>query len=480
MSVQIQSNKVNGIESTGRTIPISNCQTRFAKIRMLGRDMWYDIESHRVVKWQEGDTVVELAGDLNQAESSTTCTDCASEPQKQDLGKKLYQIEYSHKINCIELHVNDKCNFRCNYCYLKNAGIEYLDNEMPQDVAAKAVDFLMSQLPEGEGGVIKFYGGEPLLSYRLMKFIVKYAQDQAKAQNKKVFFTVNTNGTLLTDERIQWLLDNKIRVTISIDGNKESNDKFRVFTNGQGTFDIVVKKAKKFLAKASYLNIRSTISDGTFQLKDSVLELAKIGDSKRVKLQTECNYVGDVKVNHADVVKLEKDHEELAQVYIDKLKKGEKISYANFQEPMFKSYYSIKTPYKCGAAMSLVGISPKGKIFPCHRFIDVHETEMGDVDNGLNGKMIPEFVHNRVENKFPCKVCWARHFCGGGCAFNNFFTHANVEDPNNVYCRLFRHQVALGLYIFTEVQRLKSEETKARPVKAQPVELSPATGATGM
>ena len=479
MSTQISSTSLTGIESSGRTIPISSCQSRFAKVKMLGREMWYDIQNHRVVKWQEGDTVVELADDLNQEQSTSTCTDCSSETQGTDLGKKLYQISYAQKINCIELHVNDKCNFRCNYCYLKNAGIEYLDNEMSREVATKAIDFLISQLDPGEGGVIKFYGGEPLLSYRLMKFVVEYSQEQAAAQGKKIFYTVNTNGTLLNDERIQWLLDNKIRVTISIDGNKESNDKFRVLINGGGTFDIVVKKAKQFLAKASYLNVRSTISDGTFQLKDSVLELAQIGDSKRVKLQTECNYVGDVKVEHADVVKLEKDHEELAQIYVDKLKKGEKISYANFQEPMFKSYYSIKTPYKCGAAMSLVGISPKGKMFPCHRFIDVHETEMGDVDNGLNGKMIGEFVHNRTENKFPCKVCWARHFCGGGCAFNNFFTHANIEDPNNVYCRLFRHQTALGLYIFTEVQRLKAEEAKAPPSQ-QPVQLTRSTGAPGV
>jgi uncharacterized protein len=201
-----------------------------------------------------------------------------------------------------------------------------------------------------------------------------------------------------------------------------------------------------------------------------MVEFSKIGKPGAVNFQVDYNLVGDPHVDAVDALQLMREHEELAKIFVDRMLKGEKIAYTNFLEPMFRSYHAVKSSYRCGAARTLVGISPKGKMYPCHRFIDVHEMEMGDVENGLNGKLVDDFKKNRVEFKKPCSECWARHFCGGGCAFNNYFTNANIEDPNNVHCKTFRHQVKLGLYLYSKIQRAQAvapAEDAAPPAPTQ-------------
>jgi uncharacterized protein len=450
------------------------------KLQVMGKEIWFDIKNQAVLQWGESGNPESIALPTAEGES-TGCSGCSyHEPNRETTDKirKLRQsgvqqryetCERAETIQWIELHVNDKCNFRCNYCYLKSAGIEYLDNEMPREVARKAIDFLVASTPEGEGGVIKFYGGEPFLSYGLMKYVVDYSQQEGRKKNQKIVYTVNTNGTLLNEEKIQWCQDNNVRVTISLDGNEASNDKHRVYTSGNGTYKVVMKKALKFLEQAGYLNLRSTINDGTFELKNSMLEFSQIGDPKKIQYQVDFNLVGENHVTTEDADKLMGEQEEIALAFVEKLKAGEKMNYSNLMEPMFKAFYSVKTPYHCGAARTVVSVSPKGKMYPCHRFIDVHATEMGDVDNGLNGTQLEEWKRNRVEFKKPCSSCWARNFCGGGCGFNNYFTHGNIEDPNNIHCKMFRHQVKLGMYLFTEVQNMENQRTGQLP-SSQPQE----------
>jgi uncharacterized protein len=444
------------------------------KLDILDREIWLDIDKQAIVKWRDGRSRHDEPVAIPAEATCTSCQGGTEEPpiqyptgtlmdqsykRRQATAGRVYDIAEDQTITCIELHVNDKCNFRCDYCYLKSAGIEYLDNEMPQEVARQAIDMLLANIRPGGACVVRFFGGEPFLSYRLMRYVVDYATSEATREGKLAIFTVNTNGSLLNDEKIEWCKKNNVRVTISLDGNEHSNDAVRKFESGNGTYRTVLRKAKHFLKESGYLNLRSTVNSGSFELRDSMVEFSELGESSVVKFQTDYNFVGEGRVTHSEADRLMKEHEELALVCADRLKRGEKFLYGNFVEPMMKAFYSVKTPYRCGAARSMVGISPKGTIYPCHRFIDVRAMEMGSVQAGLDGRQRREFIENRVEFKKPCSECWARYFCGGGCAFNNYFTNGTIEDPNNVHCKMFRHQVKLGLYLYTELHQIEKART---------------------
>jgi uncharacterized protein len=464
-------------------------------LKIFDREIWYDTVNHTVTRWQTMNSVDGQAVESsdNIAGGSGSCHDCGcnsdqttESPSVPALGApaddgnelyrqnkstldNIYDLKTEDVVTTIELHVNDKCNFRCDYCYLKEAGNDYLDNEMPEETAFKAVDLMLEGVQVGKTGVVKFFGGEPLLSYRLLQNIVAYGRKMAQAQSKRIVFTINTNGTLLNPHRIAWCQENNVRVSISLDGNEASNNSHRKYAGGRGSYSVVLEKAKMFLEKAGYLMLRATVSDNTFQLKDSMLEFAALGgDGKKVKFQTDFNLVGDIKITLADTEALMNEMSELALVWLGRMKSGEKIPYSNILEPMMKAFYSVKSSYRCGAARTLVAVSPKGTIYPCHRFVDVAAVEMGNVETGLDGRQQDAFLGNRVELKEPCNSCWARYFCGGGCAFNNFFTNANIRDVNNVHCKLFRHQVKLGLYLFTEMKRMATSGTASNTSASRP------------
>ena len=97
---------------------------------------------------------------------------------------------------------------------------------------------------------ITFFGGETLLNFPVLKKTIAYARQRGAEVGKEVDFSLTTNGTLLKPEIIEFLAENQVGVTISIDGPREVQDKFRVFHNGTGSYDVVAPKIKELLQAA--------------------------------------------------------------------------------------------------------------------------------------------------------------------------------------------------------------------------------------
>jgi uncharacterized protein len=92
---------------------------------------------------------------------------------------------------------------------------------------------------------IVFYGDEPLIN---MRFIQNLVESLEKAElDKKCphpVFQVITNGLLLSDEIINFLIQHNIRLQISIDGPEEIHDRYRLTRNGASTHAHVLEKLK--------------------------------------------------------------------------------------------------------------------------------------------------------------------------------------------------------------------------------------------
>ena len=97
--------------------------------------------------------------------------------------------------------------------------------------------------------MVTFFGGETLMNFPVLKKTVAYARSRAAEVGKVIDFSLTTNATLLKPDVIDFLADERIGVTISIDGPQEIQDKFRVFHNGKGSYDVVAPKIKALLAR---------------------------------------------------------------------------------------------------------------------------------------------------------------------------------------------------------------------------------------
>ena len=141
---------------------------------------------------------------------------------------------------CFE--VTESCNLRCAYCAYGDfyEGYEPRQNSNLSFEKAKAViDMVMSycntQIPAIH---ISFYGGEPLLRFDLIKQVIEYVSGFCIDAT----YSMTTNAMLL-DKYIDFLIENKFALLISLDGNKSHNG-FRLQSNGEESFDKVFSNIK--------------------------------------------------------------------------------------------------------------------------------------------------------------------------------------------------------------------------------------------
>jgi uncharacterized protein len=114
-----------------------------------------------------------------------------------------------------------------------------------------------------------WHGGEPLLAK--LPFFEKIISLQKEfGYNVPVVNHVQTNGTLINDSWIDFFLESKFKIGLSIDGPAEMHDMFRKNNRKQGTHDLIMKNARKMLSRGLKFGLICTI---TSQSADKAKEI---------------------------------------------------------------------------------------------------------------------------------------------------------------------------------------------------------------
>ena len=120
---------------------------------------------------------------------------------------------------------------------------------MNEEIAQQSVDFMFAESDDSPTVNLTFFGGETLMNFKVLKSALAYARERAAALGKEVNSSLTTNATLLREEVIDWIVENDVGVTVSIDGAREQQDKHRTFSNGMGSYDIIIPNIKQLLAR---------------------------------------------------------------------------------------------------------------------------------------------------------------------------------------------------------------------------------------
>ena len=156
-------------------------------------------------------------------------------------------------------NVGQRCNLKCVHCYSQSKDIEY-----PGELNTKEAKAMLDGLAEYGAPVILFSGGEPLMREDLMELIT-YARD------KGLRAVISTNGTLITEEKAEELKKFGLSyVGISLDGLKETNDKFRGI---EGAFDDALQGIRNCLKLGIKVGLRFTINKRNAQDIPGIFEL---------------------------------------------------------------------------------------------------------------------------------------------------------------------------------------------------------------
>ncbi len=134
--------------------------------------------------------------------------------------------------------ITEQCNLRCTYCCYSGA-YEHNRSHSQKEMESSDIDeiygFIMN-FSVKRPLHIAFYGGEPLLQFPLIQYAIRRGQELL---GNEVLFSITTNGTILTSEKIDWLLEQRVELVISLDGTKFFHDKHRVYADGRGSFEKV-------------------------------------------------------------------------------------------------------------------------------------------------------------------------------------------------------------------------------------------------
>ena len=156
-------------------------------------------------------------------------------------------------------NVGQRCNLKCVHCYSQSKDIEY-----PGELNTKEAKAMLDGLAEFGAPVILFSGGEPLMREDLMELIT-YAKD------KGLRAVISTNGTLITEEKAEELKQFGLSyVGISLDGLRETNDKFRGI---EGAFDDALQGIRNCLKLGIKVGLRFTINKRNAQDIPGIFEL---------------------------------------------------------------------------------------------------------------------------------------------------------------------------------------------------------------
>lgn len=334
--------------------------------------------------------------------------------------KKLYKEPI---LNNLFLEVTSRCNARCEHCGSRCDG-----KEQGEEISAEYLKKTLKEVADRYDAskiLLNVTGGEPLMRKDLFE-ILKYATDLGFR------WGMTSNGMLINENMAKKLEEAKIdTVSISLDGMKETHEKFRKVPN---CFDKVIDGIKLLLKIPGIQTVQVTTVANKRNI-DELEELYKLLISIGVKSWrvVSCDPIGRASDN--DSILLDKECFKKLFKFIEEKRNEGKMDvsygcshYLGFSlEKEVRDYYFI-----CMAGLYVGSILSNGDIFVCPNVPRRKELIQGNIKTD-------SFV-DVWENKFEafrnedrtscdtCKKCAHWKYCGG----DSFHTWNFDENKPNV------------------------------------------------
>jgi uncharacterized protein len=318
----------------------------------------------------------------------------------------------------ISLNVAQACNMSCSYCYADTGKFGGNARLMSLEVAKATVDRLIAESDPRVGLVVGYMGGEPLLNRSVVHETTRYAVQAAQAANRQIRFALTTNGTLLQPEDAELFAEFPFTVAISIDGNREQHDAIRGMNDGSSSYDRLQTGLALLdrYGRPQHLSARITVTPKTGELLPILDHIISLGFDEVGFAVVLVSPDPTLVFETADFTKLLQQAIECGKKAVQEIKAGRSYPFGNLETALQEIHRGSHRPYPCGAGAAYLSANAEGELFACHRLIDDPQFAMGNVEKGSDLQArATHLARNHVDLMEPCKQCWAKYLCGGGC-----------------------------------------------------------------
>ena len=358
--------------------------------------------------------------------------------------------------SAVYFNPTERCNLNCTYCYLpektRRRGVR-----MSEARLFEALEILLEHfhhaLPDEVRPQVIFHGAEPMHERRAIFAAMDHFADE-------IVFGVQTNGTLLDPEAIEFLASRRISVGLSLDGPlAEITDRTRHTHGGHGTHERVLGVLELLRGYEHHAVICTVTTENLAHLVGVVELLHGLEVPTCMLNPVRCTLPGGQAVRPPE--------DDLAGAYLAALERtedlyretGRKLVVANFANillavvaPTARRLMCDISP--CGAGRCFFAVDAHGDLFPCSEFIGLSGFEGGNLfAGGLEGCFDTDAFRavtaRRVETIERCRACAIRHFCGAPCPAEAHQLHGDLA-RHGAYCRFYEEQLRFALRLIAD------------------------------
>lgn len=367
-----------------------------------------------------------------------------------------------------------RCDHKCIYCQAGSQALTARQLDMDISTAQKVVEKIFKS--PSRQITIEFQGGEPLVNWDMVKFIIEYALKQNKEVKKDLKFTIVSNLTFMNENILIFLLKHKIHVCSSLDGPEDIHNKCRIILNKKNSYQNTakwLKRLRKEYKKANFSFTPSALATVTrYSLcdhKEIIDEYVNLGLEgihlrpvspfgsslqiwKRISFSAEdyikfyikaLNYIIDLNLKGKNF------YERFAMIFLTKILSGKDPNYLDIRSP-------------CGAGIGQLAYNFNGDVYTCDEARML--SRLGDESFRLGNvkeNSYQEIMENPVVKTMciascldilpGCNQCAYKPYCGV-CPLYNYTVSRNIFVRTEFLCKIY---MAILDYLFDKLREEK-------------------------
>lgn len=336
----------------------------------------------------------------------------------------------------IVVKITHECNLRCKYCYVKKSS--HFSETFDVDIFISFMSKLYSFLGETRVFSVVIHGGEPFTKYNMLREIVV----KLKRISNDIRISIQTNGTILSNDILKFICNNNLSVGVSLDGVTEAMNNNRLFGSGLPSVNNVLSNISKLVEAKINFGVLTVITNknisGVLEMFDCLTAVGVKNFVFNALLGGDCSN----KLQHKEFNALKNIYIELA-CKINDLNKNEdnenfvaerSLSQLVLNISGYESTICSCSP--CAAGTQTLGVDADGVIYPCDTLVGNKEFIIGhyldDPKHCLNNDKIKLFSSRGVNTIKDCCYCPYRAFCTYKCAADSYVSFGNLNHSHSM------------------------------------------------